>query len=162
MRKKKADAGKRRGRPSGPRPRPDDLDILWQVHVWMTWPQYATRSFDELARWAAMIRPEERAADRTTLPNRLKRLHAAVAAAPARYGFPPWVSRLAIKDRRVNKPKMSGAEGASIRAGARALAEEADRLYREFFIPDAPPNRMVMPSVQSSAGSMLKPAAIDA
>jgi hypothetical protein len=38
MRKKKADADKRRGRPSGPRPRPDDLDILLQVHVWMTWP----------------------------------------------------------------------------------------------------------------------------
>jgi hypothetical protein len=132
MRKKQKDTGKRRGRPPGPRPRPDDLEILWQVYVWMTWPQYATRSFDELARWAAMIRPEQRAADRTTLPNRLKRLHTAVAAAPARYGFPPWVSRLQVKGRRVKRPKMSGAEGAKIRAGVRALMDEASRAAREF------------------------------
>ena len=121
---------KKRGRPRGIKPRSDDLDILWQVYVWMTWPQYRTRSFDQLARWAAMIRPS-RAADRTTLPNRLKRLHAAVAAAPAQFGFPNWVSRLPIKGRRVPQPKQSGAQGAFIRRAARDLQVEAERIGRE-------------------------------
>jgi hypothetical protein len=29
-----------------PPPAPDDLEILWQIYVWMTWPQYETRSVD--------------------------------------------------------------------------------------------------------------------
>jgi hypothetical protein len=97
----------------------------------MTWPQYRMRSFDQLVHWAAMSRLPK-AADRTTLPNRLKRLHAAVAAAPARFGFPRWVSRLPIKGRRVKTPKLSGAQGARIRAGARALALEAERVGKDF------------------------------
>ena len=99
----------------------------------MTWPQYRTRSFDELAHWAEMIRPSQRAADRTALPNRLKRLHAAVAAAPTKYGFPKWVSRLSVKGRRLRKkPKLSGAQGANIRKAVRALEEEAHRVASEF------------------------------
>ena len=117
-------------RPRGIKPRSDDLDILWQVYIWMTWPQYRTRSFDQLARWAAMIRPS-RAADRTTLPKRLKRLHAAVAAAPAEFGFPNWISRLPVKGRRVPQPKRSGAHGAFIRRAARDLQVEAERIGRE-------------------------------
>ena len=77
-----------------------------------------------------MIRPA-RAADRATLPNRLKRLHAAVAAAPAQFGFPNWVSRLPIKGRRVPQPKQSGAQGAFIRRAARDLQVEAERIGRE-------------------------------
>jgi hypothetical protein len=130
---------KRRGRPPGVRPYPEDLEILWRVYIWMTWPQYRTRSFDELVHWAEMIRPSQRAADRTALPNRLKRLHTAIAAAPAKYGFPKWVSRLSIKGRRVKKPKLSGAQAAAIREGARALADEADRLSREFISQTRPP-----------------------
>jgi hypothetical protein len=107
----------------------------------MTWPQYRTRSFDELVHWAEMIRPSQRAADRTALPNRLKRLHTAIAAAPAKYGFPKWVSRLSIKGRRVKKPKLSGAQAAAIREGACALADEADRLSREFISQTRPPER---------------------
>jgi hypothetical protein len=129
---------KKRGRPPGIRPLPDDLEILWQVYIWMTWPQYRKRSFDELAHWAEMIRPRQRAADRTALPNRLKRLHAAVVAAPAKYGFPKWVSRLPVKGRRIKKPKLSGAQGADIREEARALADEADRLAREFISQTRP------------------------
>lgn len=92
----------------------------------------STRSFDELVHWAEMIRPSQRAGDRTTLPNRLKRLHVAVAVSPGKYGFPKWVSRLPMKGRRVTKPKLSGAKAASIREGARVLADEVDRHSREF------------------------------
>ncbi|WP_426424123.1 hypothetical protein [Bradyrhizobium genosp. A] len=130
--KKRKPTAKKRGRPLGVKPYPEDFEILWQVYIWMTWPQYRTKSFDELVHWAEMIRPSQRAGDRTTLPNRLKRLHAAVAASPTKYGFPKWVSRLSIKGRRAKKPKVSGAQGAAIREGARALADEADRLAREF------------------------------
>ena len=106
---------RKRGRPPGPRPSSNDLEILWQVHLWMTWPQYDARSFDELVRWAALVHYAvagwlQPAADRTTLPNRLKRLHAAIAGAPKKFGFPKWVARLPIKRRRVKKkPKESGA-----------------------------------------------------
>ena len=96
----------------------------------MTWPQNRTRSFDQLARWAAMSRPVP-AADRTTLPKRLKRLHAAVAAAPAKFGFPKWVSRLPVKGRRIPQPKLSGAKGAFIRRAARNLQVEAERIGQE-------------------------------
>jgi len=85
-----------------------------------------------------MIRPTQRAADRTALPNRLKRLHAAVIAVPAKYGFPKWVSRLPIKGRRIKKPKLSGAQGADIREAARVLADEADRLAHEFISQTRP------------------------
>ena len=128
---------RKRGRPAGIRPHPEDLDILWQVHIWMTWPQYRTRSFDQLVHWAAMSR-FPRAADRTTLPNRLKRLHAAVAAAPTKFGFPRWVSRLPIKGRRVKTPKLSGAQGARIREGASALAAEAERVGKDFLSQTRP------------------------
>jgi hypothetical protein len=121
---------RKRGRPPGIKPRSDDLDILWQVYIWMTWPQYRTRSFDQLARWAAMSR-QAPAADRTTQPNRLKRLHAAVTVAPAEFGFPNWVSRLPVKGRRVPQPKRSGAKGAFIRRAARDLQAEAERIGRE-------------------------------
>jgi hypothetical protein len=120
---------KKRGRPAGIKPAKDDLEILWQVHIWMTWPQYRNRSFDQLVRWAGMIRPMP-AADRTTLPNRLKRLHAAVAAHPQKFGFPHWVSRLPVKGRRVKAPKQSGASGAGIRKAVRALDAEV-RALRE-------------------------------
>lgn len=128
---------RKRGRPPGIKPRADDLEILWQVYVWMTWPQYRMRSFDQLVRWAAMIRPV-RAADRTTLPNRLKRLHAVVAKTPAKFDFPKWVSRLPVKGRRVPQPKQSGAQGASIRRGARALQAEAERIGRELMSQTRP------------------------
>jgi hypothetical protein len=104
----------------------------------MTWPQYDTRSFDELVRWAALVhyavagRPQP-AADRTTLPNRLKRLHAAMAGAPKKFGFPKWVARLPIKRRRVKKkPKESCAARASTLKAVRALTAEADRYAAEF------------------------------
>jgi hypothetical protein len=82
----------------------------------MTWPQYDARSFDELVRWAALVHYAvagwlQPAADRTTLPNRLKRLHAAIAGAPKKFGFPKWVARLPIKS---------------------ALTAEADRYAAEF------------------------------
>jgi hypothetical protein len=121
---------KKRGRPPGINPRSYDLDILLQVYIWMTWPQYRTRSFDQLVRWAAMSRPA-RAADRTALPNRLKRLHAAVPEAPFKFGLPNWVSRLPVKGRRVPQPKLSGAKGAFIRRAARDLQAEAERIGRE-------------------------------
>lgn len=105
----------KRGRPAGIKPSGRDLEILWQVHIWMTWARYRTRSFDQLVRWACMIRPIP-AADRTTLPNRLKRLHAAVAAHPQKFGFPRWVSRLSVKGRRVKTPKRSGASVSRRRA----------------------------------------------
>jgi hypothetical protein len=124
-------ATRKRGRPPGIRPNSDDLDVLWQVYVWMTWPQNRTRSFDQLVRWAAMSRPK-RAADRTTLPSRLKRrLHAAVAAAPAEFGFPKWVSRLPVKGRRIPQQKLSGAKGKFIRRAARNLQVEAERIGQE-------------------------------
>ena len=47
----------KRGRPAGIKPSGRDLEILWQVHIWMTWARYRTRSFDQLVRWACMIRP---------------------------------------------------------------------------------------------------------
>jgi hypothetical protein len=115
----------KRGRPAGIKPSEQDLEILWQVHIWMTWPQYRTRSFDQLVRWAGMIRPMP-AAHRTTLPNQLKRLHAAIAAHPKKFGFPRWVSRLPVRGRRVKTPKQSGAAGAGIRKGVRALVREAE------------------------------------
>jgi hypothetical protein len=104
----------------------------------MTWPQNGTKSFDQLVRWAAMTR-SHRAADRTTLPNRLKRLHAAVAAAPAKFGFPKWVSRLHIKGRRVNQQKQSGAAGARIRRWVRDLEAEVERLRRAELISQTRP-----------------------
>ena len=103
----------------------------------MTWPQYRTRSFDQLVHWAAMSRLPK-AADRTILPNRLKRLHAAVAMAPTKFGFPRWVSRLPIKGRRVKTRKRSGAQGARIREGARALAVEAERVSKDFLSQTRP------------------------
>jgi hypothetical protein len=88
-----------------------------------------------------MIRPEQRAADRTTLPNRLK----TSARGCRRRARTLRLSAMGVSpcDQRPprEEPKMSGAEGASIRAGARALAEEADRLYREFISQARPPNR---------------------
>lgn len=128
---------RKRGRPPGIKPSTYDLEILWQVYVWLTWPQYRTRSFDQLVRWAAMIRPP-RAADRTTLPNRLKRLHAAVTKAPGKFGFPKWVARLPVKGRRVPQSKKSGALGASIRRAARELEVEAERIGRELMSQTRP------------------------
>ena len=127
---------KKRGRRPGIRPSSDDLDVLWQVHVWMTWRQYRTRSFDQLVHWAEMARWSmtgrgPRPADRTVLPNRLKRLHLIVAADPAKYGFPGWVSRLPIKGRRVSKPKRSGASGARMHRAVRKLEAEAERAREE-------------------------------
>jgi hypothetical protein len=124
---------RKRGRPAGVRPRPGDLDILWQVYVWMTWPQNRTKSFDQLVHEArdfaiARLYP---AADRTTLSNRLKRLHAAVAADPANFGFPEWVSRLPITGRRVTKPKQSGASRARIRRTVRDLLAEVERVRQD-------------------------------
>lgn len=128
---------KKRGRPPGPRPSSDDLEILWQGHIWMTWPQYSARSFDELVRWAALVhyavagKPQP-AADRTALPNRLKRLHTAIAAAPKKFGFPKWIARLPTTGRRVKrKPKESGAARANISKAVRALTVEADRYAAE-------------------------------
>jgi hypothetical protein len=121
---------RKRGRPPGVRLRPGDLDILWQVYVWMTWPQNNTKSFDHLVYWAVAFRPHP-AADRTTLPNRLKRLHAAVATDPAKFGFPEWVSRLPITGRRVTKPKQSGASRARIRRGVSVLCAAVERIRRD-------------------------------
>ena len=84
-----------------------------------------------------MIRPP-RAADRTTLPNRLKRLHAAVTKAPGKFGFPKWVARLPVKGRRVPQSKKSGALGASIRRAARELEVEAERIGRELMSQTRP------------------------
>jgi hypothetical protein len=130
------------------RPTPSDLDILWQVYVWMTWPQYETRSFDQLVHWAEVARWSMTGrpplhADRTALPNRLKRLHAAVAAAPAKFGFPEWVSRLPIEGRRVNKPKpkQSGAQGRRMRRVVDDLHAEAERAREELKTSQTrPPN----------------------
>jgi hypothetical protein len=121
---------RKRGRPLGIRPRSGDLDILWQVYLWMTWPQTRTKSFDELVRWAAAFRPRP-AADRTTLPNRLKRLHAAVATTPAKFDFPEWVSRLPISGRRVTKRKQSGASRARIRRTVRDLLVEVEQVRED-------------------------------
>jgi hypothetical protein len=121
---------RKRGRPPGVRPSREDLDILDQVYVWMTWPQNDTKSFDELVYWAAAFR-SPREAHRTTLPNRLKRLHAVVAADPAKFDFPEWVSRLRIKGRRVIKPKESGAYRAKMRRGVRKLLAELERARKE-------------------------------
>jgi hypothetical protein len=96
----------------------------------MTWPQNRTKSFDELVGWAAAFRPHP-AADRTTLPNRLKRLHAAVAAAPAKFDFPEWMSRLPITGRRATKPKQSGAYHAKIRRAVLNLEVQADRALKD-------------------------------
>ena len=91
----------------------------------------------ELVRWAALVhcavagRPQP-AADRTTLPNGLKRLHAAIAGAPKKFGFPKWVARLPINRRRVKKKKESGAARASTLKAVRALTAEADRYVAEF------------------------------
>jgi hypothetical protein len=84
-----------------------------------------------------MSRPV-RAADRTTLPNRLKRLHAVVAAAPAKFGFPSWVSRLPVKGRRISQKKLSGAKGRFIRRAARDLQIEADQIGQRIKVSDAP------------------------
>jgi hypothetical protein len=96
---------RKRGRPPGVRSSSDDLAILEQAYVWMTWPQNETKSFDELVRSAATahwlaVGYYPRVA-RTTIENRLKRLHEEVAADPAKFGFPKRVSHLPIKGRRV-------------------------------------------------------------
>jgi hypothetical protein len=99
----------------------------------MTWPQNRTKSFDRLVREARdfAIACSYPAADRTTLPNRLKRLHAAVAADPAKFGFPEWVSQLNINARRITKPKRSGSYRARIRRGVRKLEAAFDRARQD-------------------------------
>jgi hypothetical protein len=137
-------AVKKRGRPPGVRPRPGDLDILLQVHIWLTWPQNKTKSFDHLVYWASVVHWASRgysppAADRTTLPKRLKRLHAAVAANPTKFGFLKWVSQLNIKQRRIAQPKQSGAAGAAIRRAVRALEVDLERTRDELKSQTRPP-----------------------
>jgi hypothetical protein len=121
---------KRRGRPQGIKASREDLDILWQVYVWMTWPQNRTKSFDQLVRWADIHRPA-RAADRTTLPNRLKRLHRAIVADPAHFGFPQWVAELPFTLRRVTQPKLSGAQRRRMRRAVCSLNAEAARALED-------------------------------
>lgn len=101
--------------------------------MWMTWPQNRTKSFDELvheARDCAVARSYP-AADRTTLPNRLKRLHAAVAADPAKFCYPEWVSLLPITGRRVTKLRKSGASRARIRRGVRDLMAALEQVRKD-------------------------------
>ena len=81
---------KKHGRPRGIKPRSDDLDILWQVYIWMTWPQYRTRSFDQLARWAAMIRPARGRPDNASQPTE------APPCGCGRGAGPVWIPKLGI------------------------------------------------------------------
>jgi hypothetical protein len=85
-------------------------------------------------RWCIALWPEgpQPAADRTTLPNGLKRLDAAIAGAPKKFGFPKWVARLPTNRRRVKKKKESGAARASTLKAVRTLTAEADRYAAEF------------------------------
>jgi hypothetical protein len=104
--------------------------------MFMTWPQNYTKSFDQLVHDArdviacssACLCPR---ADRKTLPNRLKRLHAKVAADPAKFGFPESVSRLTIKGRRITKPKQSGSSYARKRQTFRDFMAALDQVRKD-------------------------------
>jgi hypothetical protein len=129
-------AARKRGRPLSVGLSRYDKEVLGLVYMWMTWEQNYTKSFDQLVHDArdaiacsnACLYPQ---ADRKTLPNRLKRLHAKVAAGPVKYGFPEWVTRLPITGRRVVRPKQSGASYARRRRAVRDLMAEVERVRKD-------------------------------